>query len=85
VKSKNNCFNKKRSVGAGIAAAINFLIFFISKGVGISYTIPPRMTQQQPIDVTATGIILFSVVPAVVATILLMILNRYSKKHCSFL
>ena len=83
-KAEKTVLVKRGAMGAGIAAGINFLIFFISKGVGISYTVPPRMTEQEPIDLTATGIILSSAVPAMVATILLMILNHYSKKPLQF-
>ena len=58
-KAEKTVLVKRGAMGAGIAAGINFLIFFISKGVGISYTVPPRMTDQEPIDLTATGIILY--------------------------
>lgn len=83
-KTTNSILLKRGALGALIAAAINYLIFFISKGVGISFILPPRMADLEPVDLSSAGIILSTVLLAVFATILILILNRFSKRPLNF-
>jgi hypothetical protein len=83
-KANSSVLIKRGGVGALVAASINFLIFFISRGVGVSYMMPPRTADQQPMELPAMDILASSVIPAIVGTILLLILNRYTQRPLRF-
>ncbi len=79
-KVSNSAILVNGIIGGVAASILNVAIYYISRAMDVSFVLPPKTSGELPLDLHPFGIIFASMVPAIGALLLLMLLNRTTRK-----
>lgn len=78
--AKNRHILIRGILGGAVAGIINGIIYLIARASDVSFTVPSQQEAGATMDIGIGPIIIFSVVPAVIASLLVLLLNRFTRK-----
>lgn len=79
-KASNSSILVNGIIGGVVASILNVVIYYISRALDVSFILPPRVEGELPLDLHPFGIIFASMVPAIGALLLLMLLDKTTRK-----
>jgi len=79
-KASNSSIFVNGLIGGVAASILNVIIYYVARAFDVSFVLPPRHQGELPIDLHPFGIIFASMVPAIGALLLLMVLNSNTRK-----